>query len=163
MSEGNNALNVSVSLKDKNGSDLKVLAIEFISQNCATSSEAGNVEPFAVAIEPSSSLTGNTSIGGGESEFPLCIAIAHTENITSDENKMNVTISVSSFVDDTSTGLRYTKINGGKELSVAPIDITTLSGEVTIPETFNFDGEDLPITAFGSFSGSNITKINIPT
>lgn len=74
------------------------------------------------------------------------------------ENKMNVTISVSSFVDDTSTGLRYTKINGGKGLQVTPINARTLTGEVAIPETFNFDGEDLPITAFGSFSGSNINN-----
>ncbi len=164
LPEGNNAINVNASLKDKNGSNLEVFGILFVSQNYATYSEVGNTTPFAVVAQTSpSSLTGNTSIGGGETEFPLCIVIMHTENITLDKDKMDVTISVSSFVDDTSSGLRYTKINGGKELSVLPIDASTLTGEITIPEEYNFDGDNLQVTALGSFSGTSITKINIPS
>ena len=171
LPEGNNAINVNASLKDKNGSNLEVYSIAFVSQNCATSSEVENTTPFAVVAKPSSSsLTGNTSIGGGETEFPLCIVIMHTENITLDKDKMDVTISVSSFVDDTSAGLRYTKINGGKELSVLPIDASTLTGEITIPEEYNFDGDNLPVTALGLFNytqddstiGASITGITIP-
>ena len=69
LPEGNNAINVNASLKDKNGSNLEVFGILFVSQNYATYSEVGDTTPFAVAQTSPSSLTGNTSIGGAKLNF----------------------------------------------------------------------------------------------
>lgn len=45
--------------------------------------------------------------------------------------------------------LKFVKINGGKELSVSA-GKQDLSGDIVIPETFDFDGELLPITEIKS-------------
>lgn len=114
------------------------------------------------------SSTLDLSKGASIHVFFVCENKTIADQINNNNNKqISIKFRLCKSVADESLGLRFNQINGGTELEVASINtsITGENGVLTIPEVYEIDGKELPVTKikyYGFFHCANLTKVVIP-